>query len=104
MCVYIISKRKLSASAEPYNPGGFLVSTDPHSLVPEPIPATGLLSPPYYGATYLNGMPKTMNPDAPEFVTRRSVLNSSQHAGGDASDSSEAEKNTAALKKRELAR
>nr|VDC65769.1 unnamed protein product [Brassica rapa] len=106
-----ISRRKLSAAAEPYSPGGFLV-TDPHSLVAESVSGTVLHSPPYYGANYSNGigMPKTMNPDAPEFVPRRSVMNSSQHAGGDASvsvDSSsslEAEKNAAALKKEELAR
>ncbi|XP_013585087.1 PREDICTED: protein TSS isoform X1 [Brassica oleracea var. oleracea] len=106
-----ISRRKLSAAAEPYNPGGFLV-TDPHSLVAEPISGTGIHSPPYYGANYPNGngMPKTMNPDAPEFVPRRSVMKSSLHEGGDASvsvDSSsglEAEKNAAALKKEELAR
>lgn len=106
-----ISRRKLSAAAEPYNPGGFLV-TDPHSLAAEPISGTGIHSPPYYGANYPNGngMPKTMNPDAPEFVPRRSVMKSSLHEGGDASvsvDSSsglEAEKNAAALKKEELAR
>lgn len=104
----IISRRKLSAAAEPYNPGGFLV-TDPHILVAESISGTGLHSPQYYGgATYSNGigMPKTMNPDAPEFVPRRSVLNSSQHASVsvDSSSSQEVEKNAAVLKKEELAR
>lgn len=100
----IISRRKLSAAAEPYNPGGFLV-TDPHSLVAESISGT---SPPYYGVTYSNGIgtPKTMNPDAPEFIPRRSVLNSSQHASvsADSSSSQGAEKNAAVLKKEELAR
>ncbi|CAH8353902.1 unnamed protein product [Eruca vesicaria subsp. sativa] len=103
-----ISRRKLSAAAEPYNPGGFLV-TDPHSLFAEPVCRTlcETHSPPYSNGI---GMPKTMNPDAPEFVPRRSGMNSIHHAGGDASvsvDSSsslEAEKNAAVLKKEELAR
>lgn len=121
-----ISRRKLSATAEPYNPGGFLV-TDPQSsaatagnsqsMVAELIfvagVSCGIHSPQYYSANHSNGvgMPRTMNPDAPEFVPRRSVHNnSSQHAVGNASvsvDSSsclKAEKNAAALKKRELAR
>ncbi|KAL0723533.1 hypothetical protein Bca4012_038132 [Brassica carinata] len=91
----IISRRKLSAAAEPYSPGGFLV-TDPQSMVAESVPGTGIHSPPpHYRANHSNGngTPKTMNPDAPEFVPRSSVLNSSQH-----------EKNAAVLNKEELAR
>ncbi|KAL1203557.1 Protein REDUCED CHLOROPLAST COVERAGE 3 [Cardamine amara subsp. amara] len=116
-----ISRRKLSAAAEPYNPGGFLV-IDPQSsaattynsqsMVAEPISwdgvSCGIHSPPYYNAIQSNGvgMPRTMNPDAAEFVPRRSVQNSSQHAGVSVDSSSclKAEKNAAALKKRELAR
>lgn len=95
-----ISRTKLSASAEPYNPGGFLVIDLQSSavttgnypiMVADPISwagvSCGILPPPYYSANHLNGvgMPRSMNPDAPEFVPRRSVQNSSQHAGGDAS-------------------
>ncbi|XP_010476614.1 PREDICTED: protein TSS-like [Camelina sativa] len=95
-----MSRKKLSASAEPYSPGGFLV-IDLQSLaattgnypimVADPISwagvSCGIHSPPYYSVNHLNGvgMPRSMNPDAPEFVPRRSVQNSSQHAGGDAS-------------------
>ncbi|EOA39026.1 hypothetical protein CARUB_v10011596mg [Capsella rubella] len=95
-----IRRTKLSASAEPYNPGGFVV-IDLQSLaattgnypimVADPISWAGVTCgihlPPYYCANHLNGvgMPRSMNPDAPEFVPRRPVQNSSQHVGGDAS-------------------
>lgn len=119
-----ISQTKLSAAAEPYNPGGFLFIDLQSSaattgnypiMVADPISwagvSCGIHSPPYYSANHSNGvgMPRSMNPDAPEFVPMRSVQNSSQHAGGDASvsvDSSsflKAEKDAVALKKRELA-
>ncbi|CAH2037548.1 unnamed protein product [Thlaspi arvense] len=120
-----ISRRKLSAAAEPYNPGGFLVvdtqttaATTGNSLSVDAEPISeagigcGIHSPQYYGANYSNGvgMPRTMNPDAPEFVPRRSVHNGSNHEGGDASVSVDsngclkAEKNEVALKNQELAR
>lgn len=116
-----ISRKKLSAAAEPYNPGGFLVidtqgsaasTYNSQSTVAEPISwagvSCGIHSPPYYSSVHSNGvgMPRTMNPDAPEFVPRRSVQNSSQHAGVSVDSSSclKAEKNAAALKKREIAR
>lgn len=116
-----ISRRKLSAAAEPYNPGGFLV-IDPQSsaattynsqiMVAEPISwagvSCGIHSPPYYSSIQSNvvDMTRTMNPDAPEFVPRRSVQNSSQPAGVSVDSSSclKAEKNAAGLKKGELAR
>lgn len=119
-----ISRTKLSASAEPYNPGGFLVIDLQSSaatigsypiMVADPISwavvSCGIHSPPYYSAIHSNGVgtPRSMNPDAPEFVPRRSLQNSSQHAGEDASvsvDSSsclKAEKDAVDLKKRELA-
>ncbi|CAL9215101.1 unnamed protein product [Arabidopsis halleri] len=119
-----ISQTKLSAAAEPYNPGGFLFIDLQSSaattgnypiMVADPISwagvPCGIHSPPYYSANHSHGvgMPRSMNPDAPEFVPMRSVQNSSQHAGGDASvsvDSSsflKAEKEAVALKKRELA-
>ncbi|CAA7028629.1 unnamed protein product [Microthlaspi erraticum] len=108
-----ISRRKLSAAAEPYNPGGFLV-TDLQSsavttgMVAEPISGAvftwGIPSPTYYSDYHSNGirMPRTMNPDAPEFVPRISVENSSQHV--DSTGCLKAEKKAAALKKQELAR
>uniref|UniRef100_A0A1J3IKT3 Clustered mitochondria protein n=1 Tax=Noccaea caerulescens TaxID=107243 RepID=A0A1J3IKT3_NOCCA len=108
-----ISRRKLSAAAEPYNPGGFLV-TDLQSsaaatyMVAEPISGVrvswGIHSPPYYSGYHSNGvaMPRTMNPDAPEFVPRISVQNSSQHV--DSTSCLKAEKKAAALKKQELGR
>ncbi|VVA91422.1 unnamed protein product [Arabis nemorensis] len=117
--------KKLSATAEPYSPRGFL-ATNPHcseattgnsqSKVAEPIYRAGVScgthSPTYYSANHSNGVgiPSTMNPDAPEFVPRKSVQNGSQHVVGNASvsvDSSscvKAEKNEAALNKQELAR
>ncbi|CAN8293312.1 unnamed protein product [Cochlearia groenlandica] len=118
-----ISRKKLSAAAEPYSPGGFLV-TDPQisaattgnsrNMVAEHISGTevlcGVHSTSNYSANRSNGAPRTMNPDAPEFVPRSSVHYSTQHAGVDVSvliDSPsclKVDKETADLRKRELAR